>query len=104
MNRFKMVKMLISLVVNAAVVVLGLRFLLRLFGANPAAPFVGWIYEASGPLLAPFRGIFINPQLESGTFLELSTLFAIVIYLLAGYFLEWLATLLKEGISSKKSS
>lgn len=36
----------------------GLRFVLRLIGANPANAFVSWIYDWSTPLVAPFSGIF----------------------------------------------
>lgn len=42
----------------------GLRFLFELLGANPASPFVGWIYDVSTPLVTPFAGIFgQNPVL-----------------------------------------
>ena len=36
----------------------GLRFLLRLIGANPANSIVQWIYDWSTPFVAPFSGIF----------------------------------------------
>lgn len=39
-------------------ILIGLRFLFRLLGANPANPFVGWVYDWSSPLVAPFAGIF----------------------------------------------
>jgi hypothetical protein len=38
--------------------VIGLRFVLRLLGANPASPFVDWIYDWSTPFVTPFAGIF----------------------------------------------
>lgn len=37
---------------------IGLRFLFRLLGANPASAFVNWIYEWSTPFVVPFAGIF----------------------------------------------
>lgn len=37
---------------------LGLRFVLRLLGANPASGFVQWVYEWSAPFVAPFVNIF----------------------------------------------
>jgi uncharacterized protein YggT (Ycf19 family) len=64
---------------------LGARIFLKLFGASPYAPFVSWIYQTTEPLLAPFVGIFPNPQL-TGFILEFSTLFALIIYALIGYF------------------
>ncbi|MBI3251335.1 MAG: hypothetical protein HYZ62_00315, partial [Candidatus Andersenbacteria bacterium] len=30
--------------------ILGLRLILKFFGANPAAPFVNWLYATSTPL------------------------------------------------------
>jgi len=36
----------------------GLRFILRLVGANPENTLVGWIYTWSTPFVAPFSGIF----------------------------------------------
>ncbi|MDN5275626.1 MAG: hypothetical protein JWN33_275 [Candidatus Saccharibacteria bacterium] len=36
----------------------GLRFIFELFGADPASPFVTWIYSLSTPFVAPFAGIF----------------------------------------------
>ena len=39
-------------------VLIGLRILLRLLGANPANGFVNWIYDWSTPFVKPFAGIF----------------------------------------------
>lgn len=57
-----------------------LRFVLKLFGANPANGLVNWLYEMSGVLLDPFRGVFPTKVFESTFVIEFSTLFAIVIY------------------------
>lgn len=37
---------------------IGLRFVLRLLGADPANAFVNWIYSWSTPFVAPFSGMF----------------------------------------------
>jgi hypothetical protein len=37
---------------------IGLRFVLRLLGADPSSGFVNWIYEWSTPFVSPFAGIF----------------------------------------------
>lgn len=37
---------------------IGLRFVLRLTGANPANDFVHWVYTWSTPFVKPFAGIF----------------------------------------------
>jgi uncharacterized protein YggT (Ycf19 family) len=59
-------------------VIVGLRFLLKLFGAAPAAPFVSLVDGISEPLVAPFRGIF--PTTGQGAFvLEPASLVAVLI-------------------------
>lgn len=37
---------------------IGLRFVLRLLGANPDSGFVAWVYQWSTPFVQPFAGIF----------------------------------------------
>lgn len=37
---------------------IGLRFILRLFGADPNNALVGWVYNWSTTFVAPFSGIF----------------------------------------------
>ena len=69
---------------------LGLRFLLRLFGANANTGFVNWVYEMSEPLLAPFRGIFPVQVFENRYVIEFSTLFAMLIYAIFGLILVYL--------------
>jgi hypothetical protein len=59
---------------------LGLRFLLKLFGASSGSGFVSWIYDMSSVLLEPFRGIFPAKVFENQYVLEFSTLFAMLMY------------------------
>lgn len=68
---------------------LGLRFLLKLFGANPSSGFVQWIYDMSEALLQPFRGIFPTSVLENRYVLEFSTLFAMLMYAIIALLLYW---------------
>lgn len=59
---------------------LALRFVLALFGANPANPFADFIYTLSRPFVAPFAGLF-NVQTQYGASrFELETLIAIAVY------------------------
>ena len=78
---------------------LGLRFVLKLFGANASNGFVDWVYEMSDVLLSPFRGIFPAHVFENQYVLEFSTLFAIVIYMLFGLLVmmlvDWLVPVVK---------
>lgn len=75
-------KSLVNLFVGTVEVILGLRFILKLFGANSGTGFVAWVYEMSRPLLDPFRGIFPAQVFENRYVLEFSTLFAMIIYAL----------------------
>lgn len=64
---------------------LGLRIILRFFGANPNTPFVDWIYESSDSLLAPFAGIFPVTRIEGGFVIDFPAIFAVVVYAFIGY-------------------
>src|SRR5262245_52571979 len=60
-------------------VLVGLRFLLELFGASSRSAFVALVYVLSAPLVVPFRGIF--PNAGNGVFvLEPAALVALAIY------------------------
>ena len=65
-------------------VLIGLRFVLRLLGANPTAGFVQLVYGASGFFMAPFSTIF-SAQTVAGAIFEWSALVAIAIYALMGW-------------------
>lgn len=64
---------------------IALRILLKFFGANPLTPFVVWVYETSKPLLTPFEGIFPSATARGGFTLEVSALFALLVYAFLGY-------------------
>ncbi len=70
-----------------------LAFVLRLFGANPAADFTQWVYRSVSRSMAPFRGMFEPIPLNDQSVLDTSLLFAMIIYGLAALFLragiEW---------------
>lgn len=63
---------------------IALRFVLKALGASAQAQFVAFIYGVTGPLVAPFHGIF--PNSASGYYvIEPSSIIAIAIYLLLGW-------------------
>src|SRR3954447_9130545 len=64
----------------AAIVIAGIAFFLQLFGANPTANFVDWIYRSTARLMQPFRGIFPNQTISDQSVLNVSLLFAIMMY------------------------
>jgi uncharacterized protein YggT (Ycf19 family) len=59
---------------------LGLRVILRLFGANPDNSFVQFIYSSSSTLMEPFRGIFPTVTISNNHVIDFSALFAMVVY------------------------
>lgn len=77
----------IDLVLTLVGIFVGLRIVLKLFGANPDTPFVNWIYQTSSGLVAPFAGMFPSPVLEGGFVIEFSSIFALVIYAVVGFLL-----------------
>jgi uncharacterized protein YggT (Ycf19 family) len=61
--------------------VIGLRVSLKLFGANPAAPFAQFIYSLTDPFLFPFFGLTDAPA-AGNSVLETYSLIAMFVYLL----------------------
>jgi len=79
------IEWLVNAVFGLIEFIIGLRVLLKLLGANVAAPFVNWVYETSQPLLYPFEGMFPTPRLRTGSVIEFSALFALIVYALIAY-------------------
>lgn len=52
-----MITSIIYLIGGIIETLVGLRFVLRLVGADPANALVSWIYSSSTPFVAPFSGI-----------------------------------------------
>ena len=72
------------LIFGVIVALIAIRFVLLLLGANPNAGFTDLVYSLTGPLVAPFEGIFGAPDVESGVF-DPASLVAIVVYSLIGW-------------------
>jgi uncharacterized protein YggT (Ycf19 family) len=68
--------------------ILVIRFLLRMFGADPANLFAGFIFSLTDILLVPFNGIVPNPGLHPNQAFEISTLIAMGVYFLIFYALK----------------
>jgi YggT family protein len=82
LNIFYITRYIFGVVFSIIETLLMLRFILRLFGANAAAPFVNWVYETTYPLVSFFTGIFPNPNLQGVFVFEFATIFAIMAYIL----------------------
>lgn len=91
---------LINVFVSAVLAVLGLRFVLRLFGASDSAGFVAWVYEMSGVLLEPFRGVFPTQTFENQFVFDFTALFAMIVYALLGMLLASAVQALTPAVTS----
>jgi hypothetical protein len=70
---------LIWLLFGILIAMIALRIGLMLIGANPASPIVALIYGFTGLFLFPFTGL-INSPTAGNMVLELSSVFAMLIY------------------------
>ncbi|MFC6715632.1 hypothetical protein [Branchiibius cervicis] len=72
-------------------IVLGLGFILQLFGASQEASFVRWVYRSMERAMEPFRGIFPSVDLTSSAngqhnaVLDTSVLFAMLVYAIVAW-------------------
>jgi uncharacterized protein YggT (Ycf19 family) len=71
---------LVYFFVTVALIVLAFGFFLLLFGANPDAQFAEWVYRSLDRVMAPFRGLFEPIQLNGKSVLDVSVLFAMIVY------------------------
>jgi YggT family protein len=69
---------------------IAIRFILKALGANPSAGFAEFIYGITFPLVAPFVGLFGNPQ-SQGSVLEIHSIVALIVYALVAWLLAKLA-------------
>ena len=64
---------------------IGLRVVLRMMAANPGNPFADFVYALSGLFLWPFQTLVNNPSAEGGVVLEVSSIIAMMVYLLLAW-------------------
>lgn len=97
---FKLIRA-IYLIFGLIEALLLIRFVLKALGANAEAGFAQLTYGITGPLVAPFLGLFGTPQAAGGAALEPHTLVALVVYALVAWLLARAAWLLfGEGRSA----
>ena len=81
------ISQLILLLFGILEVLIALRIGLKLIGANPDSPIVAMIYGFTSLFLFPFTGLIGSPTV-GGMVLEISSMFAILIYALIGWGIE----------------
>ena len=82
------IKQLIWLFLGILEALIALRIGLKLIGANPESPIVSMIYGFTYLFLFPFEGMVAATPSAGGTALELSSLFAMLIYALIAWAVE----------------
>jgi len=91
------VSRLIWLLVGVLDVLLAIRFVLLMAGADASAGFARFIYGITTPFVAPFLGLFGKPISYDGAaqtgYVEFETLVAIVVWTLVGWVIVKLAQL-----------
>lgn len=75
---------IIYLVLAILEVLLAIRLVLKLLGANPDAGFSALIYGITAPFVALFQGVFGNPSAD-GNVLDLATVLAMIVYALLAW-------------------
>jgi hypothetical protein len=83
-------------------VIIGMRLVFKLLGANPANSFVNFIYELSYPFVAPFFGIVNEPQPADGVF-EVGSVIGMVVYLLIAWGLTRLLALIMMPVGGDRA-
>ena len=78
---------LIWLLLGMLEVMIALRIMLLLIGANPESMIVALIYALTAPFLFPFTGLVASPA-AGYMVLEISSMFAMVIYALLAWAVE----------------
>ncbi|GGL53094.1 YggT family protein [Sporolactobacillus putidus] len=88
-----MLPKLVSILLTFVQVIIALEILLQFFGANET-PFVRLLNGLSQPILQPFQGIF-HPVVFSGHTLDLSAVFALIVYSVVGFGIQKVLGLLR---------
>jgi len=78
---------------------LAIRFALRAIGANPENGFAAFIYALTGPFVAPFNSLVAEPA-AGGAVFEITTLVAMLVYLLLGYAVTKLVAILMDSYAA----
>ncbi|MGB4762281.1 MAG: hypothetical protein WBP12_02890 [Candidatus Saccharimonas sp.] len=92
MSNIVLAQRVLWFIVGVINVIITLRFVLLLLGANREAGFTDFVYSVSAPFVAPFVGIFGEPTYGRVVF-EVSSILAIIIYTLVAWGIVKLLTI-----------
>ena len=88
------------------VVIIGLRFLFLLLGANQTNAFISFLYSLSFVFVAPFKGIFNDPSIgRTGvSVFEVSSIIAALVYALIAWGIVSLVRILLAPVSNSQQT
>ncbi|MGH9214551.1 MAG: hypothetical protein ACRD2C_28375 [Acidimicrobiales bacterium] len=92
----------VYIVVLIDVVLLILGFFLQLFGASTDAEFTRWVYRNVERVMEPFRGMFPSQAVSDQSVLDVSLLFAMVVYSIVAIAVHALVTWLTDRIVAQR--
>jgi len=93
----------VGFIVGVVDIFIAARFLGKLLGASAQSAFVNFIYQVSGPLVAPFQGIFGNAGSKANSF-ETADLVAIATYAVIGWGLVMLIRIMTAPRGTKPAT
>ncbi len=88
----------LDIILGIVELLLGVRIVLRLLGANPGSEFVAWLYGVTDQFIAPFAGIFPMLALTGNYVIEFSTLFAMLVYAFLGWTIIRVISFLTDAV------
>ena len=94
---------IVGFVVGVVDILVAARFLGKLLGASAQSAFVSFINTVSGPLVAPFQGIFGNGGSKANSF-ETADLVAIAVYAVVGWGLVMLIRIITAPRGTKPAT
>ena len=77
-------------------IAIGVRMLLKLIAANEASGFARFTYGLTALFVAPFQNVINSPRARNGSVFELSSILAILIYVLISWLIVRLLFLLLD--------
>lgn len=100
----KVISYLVYAWVLFGIIMLVFRVFLLLFSANTAAGFTQFVMKTSADYLGPFRGIFPPHNVGETGYLDVSALFAIVVYLFVAWGISALVSYIQHKIDLSKAT
>jgi hypothetical protein len=94
---------IVGFLVGVVDILIAARFLGKLLGASAQSAFVSFINTVSGPLVAPFQGIFGDGGSKANSF-ETADLVAIVVYAVIGWGLVMLIRIMTAPRGTKPAT